>query len=236
MFWTLFYLIVIFFTIGGIAIFALNRKSNAEQRNARWVKYIFYLLAVSITVWCIQYGIMPYLAIALLIIGAHEIVTGWRSSNKGILFLGLSILFYMAIAFGFHQFSGQVALERVLYVYTIVFTFDGFAQISGQLFGKKKVLPKISPDKTIAGVIGGYVMGLATGLFAMQWLNMSGYAIWFSPLFICTAAFVGDALASWYKRRCNLKDYSKLIPGHGGVLDRFDSLIFAGAVFWLVYL
>src|SRR5690606_29409379 len=131
---------------------------------------------------------------------------------------------------------GQVALERVLYVYTIVFTFDGFAQISGQLFGKKKVLPKISPDKTIAGVIGGYVMGLATGLFAMQWLNMSGYAIWFSPLFICTAAFVGDALASWYKRRCNLKDYSKLIPGHGGVLDRFDSLIFAGAVFWLVYL
>ncbi|WP_239018508.1 phosphatidate cytidylyltransferase [Sphingobacterium corticibacterium] len=236
MFWTLFYMIIIFFTIGGIAIFVLNRKSDAEQRKARWVKYIFYLLAVSITVWCIQYGIMRYLAIVLLIIGAYEIVRGWRSSSRGILFLGLSILSYMALAFSFYQFSSQVALERVLYVYTIVFTFDGFAQITGQLFGKKKVLPKISPDKTIAGVVGGYAMGIATGLFVMQWLNMSGYAIGFSPLLICTAAFVGDTLASWYKRRCNLKDYSKLIPRHGGILDRFDSFIFAGAIFWLVYL
>ncbi len=236
MFWTLFYIIIVFFTIGAVAIFVLNRMSDAEQRRARWVKYIFYLLAVSLTVWCIQYGMMHYLAIGLLLIGTYEILTGWHSSNNGILFLGLSILFYMAIAFGFYQFSSQVALERILYVYTIVFTFDGFAQIIGQLFGRKKVLPRISPDKTIAGVIGGYVMGIATGLFVMQWLNMSGYAIGFSPLLICTAAFVGDALASWYKRRCNLKDYSNLIPGHGGVMDRFDSFLFAGAVFWLIYL
>src|SRR5690606_2031629 len=154
-----------------------------------------------------------YLAMVLLIIGAYEIVMGGRSSNKGILFLWVSLLFYMATAFGFYEFSSQVALERVLYVYTIVFTFDGFAQITGQLFGKKKVLPKISPDKTIAGVIGGYVIGPATGLLGMQWLSMSGYAIWFSPLFICTAAFVGDAFASWYQRRCNLNDYSKRMPG-----------------------
>src|SRR5690606_39774306 len=92
-------------------------------------------------------------------------------------------------SFGFYQFSSQVALERVLYVYTIVFTFDGFAQITGQLFGKKKVLPKISPDKTIAGVIGGYVMGIGKGLFRMYWLNMSGYAIGFSPLLNCSLVF-----------------------------------------------
>jgi len=52
---------------------------------------------------------------------------------------------------------------------------------------------------------------------------------------ICVSAFAGDGLASWYKRMCLLKDYSKLIPGHGGVLDRYDSFIFAGAVFGLLY-
>lgn len=236
MFWTLFYLIVIFFAVGGVAILVLNRKSDLVQRKARWVKYIFYLLVVAITVWCIQFGFMHYLAMVLLVIGAYEILSGWRSSSQGMSFLVISVVFYAAIALGFYQFSSQVALERVLYVYTVVFTFDGFSQITGQLFGKRKILPKISPDKTVAGVIDGCIMGIATGLFVMQWLDMSRYAIVFSPLLLCTAAFAGDALASWYKRRCGLKDYSNLIPGHGGVLDRYDSYIVAGAVFWLVYL
>lgn len=236
MFWALFYLIVLFFTIGAIAIVRLNKTSDAEQRKARWVKYVFYLIAVSVTVWCIQYGLMRYFAVGILLFGGYEIAKGWRLSDKGLLFFLVCLLVYLAIAFGFYWFSSQVALGRVLYVYTIVFTFDGFAQISGQLLGKRKILPKISPDKTVAGVIGGYVMGGVTGLFVMQWLDMPGYAIWFSPLLICTGAFLGDALASWYKRRCDLKDYSNLIPGHGGVLDRYDSFIFAGLVFWVVYL
>src|SRR5690606_3669595 len=221
----------IFFAIGGLAIVRLNKRSDAEQQKARWIKYVFYLLTVSITVCCIQFGLMRYLAIVLLAIGAYEIYNGWFPSSKGTMFFITVCIAYLAIAFGFYKFSTQVASDRILYVYTIVFTFDGFAQISGQLFGRKKILPKISPDKTVAGVIGGYLMGSVTGLFVMQWLDMPEGVQWWSPLLVCTGAFVGDALASWYKRQCTLKDYSNLIPGHGGILDRFDSYIFAGAFF-----
>jgi len=126
--------------------------------------------------------------------------------------------------------------EEIGYVYTVIFTFDGFAQLTGQLWGKRKIMPNISPNKTVAGVVGGYVTGMTTGLFAAQWLDITSDAVWILPLLICTTAFAGDALASWYKRRCGLKDYSDLIPGHGGILDRYDSFMFTGAVFGLFYL
>ncbi len=236
MFWPLFYIIVVFFSVGAVAILRLNRTSDAERRRAHWVKYTFYLVVVAVTVWSIQWGVMRYLAIGLLVIGAYEIFSGWQSSMRSVSFIIVSAIIYLAIAFGFYRFSSQGVVERVLYAYTIVFTFDGFAQLTGQLVGKRKILPRISPDKTVAGVVGGYVMGVATGLFVMRWLDMADFTTWFSPLLICTGAFVGDALASWYKRGCSLKDYSCLIPGHGGILDRYDSYIFAGAIFWLFYL
>lgn len=236
MFWTLFYIVVVFFLIGAAAILRLNKKIDANQRRIHWVKYTFYLLVVTVTVCCIQFGIMQYVAVGLLVVGGYELISGWWWSRRSVPFVIGSIVFYLVIAFGFYRFSSQVSLERVLYVYTIVFTFDGFAQLSGQLFGKRRILPKISPNKTVAGVVGGYVMGVVTGLYVMRWLDMQGYAIWFSPFLVCTAAFIGDALASWYKRNCDLKDYSKFIPGHGGTLDRYDSFIFAGTAFWLFYL
>ncbi|TJZ62197.1 phosphatidate cytidylyltransferase [Sphingobacterium olei] len=235
MLWTLSYIIFLFFSIGAAATVRLNKRSDAEQSGARWVKYTFYLIVVIITIWCIWVGFTRYLAVGLLAIGAYEIISGWRASRRNAPFGIVSIIIYLAIAFGFYRFSSQSSSEHVLYVYTIVFTFDGFAQLTGQLFGKRKILPRISPDKTVAGVAGGYVMGAVVGFFVLRWLHMEGYATLFLPILICTGAFAGDVLASWYKRRCGLKDYSTLIPGHGGILDRYDSFIFAGAIFWLFY-
>ncbi len=235
MFWTLFCLVLVSFAIGGVAIWTLNKRSHAREGKKRWIKYVFYLVVVMMTIWCIQFGIMQHMAIVLVAIGAYEIVIGWRRSNRRVPFLLVSALFYMAVSFGFYRFSRDVAPEGLLYVYSVVFTFDGFAQITGQLLGKKRILPKISPDKTVAGLVGGYVSGAAVGLFMLQWVNMPLWAPGCSPLLICTAAFTGDVLASWYKRRCGLKDYSGLIPGHGGILDRYDSFLASGAVFWLAY-
>ncbi|MGV3761935.1 phosphatidate cytidylyltransferase [Parapedobacter sp.] len=236
MFWTLFYLLMVFFVIGGIALSILNKRSDTMQRKRHWIKYIFYLVVVSITIGCIQLGLMPYMAVVLIAIGAYEMLMGWYTSNRRAPFLLLSGSLYMVIAWGFYRFSHDVAPERLLFVYSIVVTFDGFAQITGQLFGKKKVLPKTSPNKTIGGLVGGYVMGIATGLLMLRWMDTTLQTPGYTPLFLCTAAFTGDALASWYKRRCSIKDYGNLIPEHGGVLDRYDSFIASGAVFWLIYL
>lgn len=235
MFRPLFYLLIVFFVIGGIALSVLNKRSDTVRRKRHWVKYIFYLLVVSVTIGCIQLGIMRYMAVVLIAIGAYEILIGWYKSNKRVLFLLLSGLLYAVIAWGFYRFSHDVAPEQLLFVYSIVVTFDGFAQITGQLFGKKKILPKTSPNKTIAGLVGGYLTGISIGLLMLQWMDTSIQPPGWAPLFLCTAAFTGDATASWYKRRCSLKDYGNLIPEHGGVLDRYDSFIASGAAFWLAY-
>lgn len=236
MYWTMFYIILTFFALGAVAIIRLNRTSDEPQRKARWVKYVFYLLVVGLTTACIRWELIYYLAIVILLIGGYEMVKGWQQSSRGIGFFIICLLIYLAIAICFYYFAAVLIMQRILFVYTIVFTFDGFAQITGQLFGKRKILPVVSPDKTVAGVVGGLIMGSLTGWFMMQWLHIPGQVILLSPVLICIAAFVGDALASLFKRNCGLKDYSRLIPGHGGILDRFDSFIFAGAVFWLFYL
>jgi len=234
MFWSSFYIIVAFFSFGAVATVILNKKKDIDQAKGRWMKYFLYLIIVTTTIWFIYKDHMPDLAIGLLLVGAFEICRGWRSSRKGITFIGISTLLYCGLSFCFYEFC-KMSTTCILYVYMIVFTFDGFAQLTGQLFGKRKILHRISPNKTVAGAVGGSLMGIATGLFMMRWLDVQGSAIWGAPIVICVSAFAGDGLASWYKRMCLLKDYSKLIPGHGGVLDRYDSFIFAGAVFGLLY-
>ncbi len=235
MLWSSLYIVITFFAVGAIALAILNMNEDIDKAKGRWIKYLFYLIIVAGTIWCIYKGYMQNLAIGLLFIGTYEICKGWRSSKRGVVFLGVSIIFFLVLSFFFYGFSVKMSSVSILYVYMIVFTFDGFAQLTGQLFGKRKILPNISPNKTIAGVIGGTLMGSATGIYMTRWLEISGNAIWVSPLVICASAFVGDILASWYKRMCLIKDYSKLIPEHGGILDRYDSFIFAGIIFGLLY-
>lgn len=108
---------------------------------------------------------------------------------------------------------------------------DTFAYFSGMLFGKHKLIPKISPNKTIEGAVGG-VIGCVLMFFVYGFIVKSlGYSVAFLPLFILSviASVVsqfGDLSASLLKRQFGVKDFGNLIPGHGGMLDRIDSLIF----------
>ena len=111
-----------------------------------------------------------------------------------------------------------------------VTSFDAFSQIAGQLFGRHSIAPGISPNKTVEGLAGGIVMGILTCFCLRSFLDFAAGKSILLGLLITGTAFVGDILASWYKRRCGVKDYSNLIPGHGGILDRFDSLISSGAI------
>lgn len=115
-------------------------------------------------------------------------------------------------------------LWAVALVLCVAWFTDTFAYFSGMFFGKKKLCPEISPKKTIAGAIGGTLFGtLAALLIFYLW----GVPVYFGliglPLSIVSQ--FGDLAASVIKRRFGVKDYGKIFPGHGGVLDRFDSII-----------
>lgn len=134
------------------------------------------------------------------------------------------------------------------YLFTIVATTDTVAYLIGSKFGKHKLAPEISPKKSVEGAVAGLIAGGVIGvvaIFAYQIINFSDTVSFGTKVVIIAITFllsliisfcvqVGDLVASKFKRSYNIKDYGRIFPGHGGVLDRFDSLIFSGAVFYVI--
>lgn len=112
---------------------------------------------------------------------------------------------------------------------------DTAAYYTGKAFGKRKLCPKVSPKKTVEGSIGGTLgSALACGIFGIvvfsKGVSISIYHFFIIGIVCGTFCQFGDLAASSIKRYVGVKDYSKLIPGHGGILDRFDSILFSSVV------
>lgn len=125
-------------------------------------------------------------------------------------------------------------LITILFLFGIVWSTDILAYFVGRAIGGPKLAPPISPGKTWSGAIGGAVAGVAGGLLviflAHQPVSLGLAAI---CLLLSVASQIGDLFESWIKRRFRVKDSSRLIPGHGGVMDRVDGLVFACFVAFL---
>lgn len=118
-------------------------------------------------------------------------------------------------------------------IFIIAFGTDTFAYIVGNLFGKNKLSPNISPNKTIEGSLGGILGSLVLTIIYSLIMGLS--PLWkLVVLSIIVSVFsqMGDLVASKIKRKANIKDYGFIMPGHGGVLDRFDSIIFSSPLIY----
>lgn len=147
--------------------------------------------------------------------------------------LTISLFIFPHLAFIREMDSGVKAL---VFLVVITEVNDVFQYLMGKFFGKHKITPKISPNKTWEGFIGGVVLTVVLS-------NILGYFLLQSTVLINTilglmlgiAGFFGDVLMSFLKRKTNIKDTGNLLPGHGGLLDRMDSLIFnAPLFFWIL--
>jgi len=120
------------------------------------------------------------------------------------------------------------------------FLTDAGAYFAGYFFGKKKAFPEISPKKTVEGCIGGLFTGaVMLLLFGILVMNTTEYQVNLWLLVVlgvvgAAATQIGDLAFSFVKREYNVKDFGKLLPGHGGMLDRFDSLFFAAPIMYLM--
>lgn len=126
----------------------------------------------------------------------------------------------------------------VLLLFSATWASDTFAYFTGRLFGRNKLAPLLSPKKTIEGAVGGVLGSIVTAfIFAQYVLNTSLIPLVLLGLGIGVASLLGDLVESALKRQANIKDSGQIIPGHGGVLDRFDSLLFtAPLVYYYVKL
>lgn len=134
--------------------------------------------------------------------------------------------------YGFQENAYTGALW-LLYVMVLVWGADSGAYAFGRLFGKRKLAPKVSPGKTLEGLVGGLV---TSALIALLFSLFVPLHVSLNTLLICSvisvlASVLGDLTESMFKREAGIKDSSHLIPGHGGVLDRIDSLTAAIPVF-----
>ena len=113
-----------------------------------------------------------------------------------------------------------------IYFVSVVVLFDTISYIFGSLFGKKNILNAISPNKTYEGLLAGILFTLLIAFFLNNFLSLYNFFnfILYTTIFIFSA-FLGDIFESYFKRKANIKDSGKLIPGHGGFFDRFDSFI-----------
>jgi len=200
---------------------------------------VVYILLIVLVLFSslIGKGYIVELSILISLVGLVEIIKVGISSER-YWYMILALVVYWLVATLFIDMATRVTKTYFISIYFFVLTFDAFSQISGQLFGKR-MITSISPNKTWEGLIGGVVITVGSA-FLVNWRTTDEWIVNINPLtfglILSGACFFGDLLASWYKRICNVKDYSSFLPGHGGVLDRYDSLITTGFVFYLVNL
>lgn len=142
------------------------------------------------------------------------------------LFLGLSFSYLITIR--------NISMYYLLYVVIVTITSDTFAHLVGTKLGKHKLCPAVSPNKTVEGLIGGLLFGTLFGsLFFIYLININSnlFLVIIISLALSLIAEFGDLIFSAIKRKYGVKDYGNIMPGHGGVLDRLDSILFAVLAF-----
>ncbi|MCK3777679.1 phosphatidate cytidylyltransferase [Ensifer sesbaniae] len=124
--------------------------------------------------------------------------------------------------------ADDLGLIATLFVFAVVWATDIFAYFTGRAIGGPKLAPRISPGKTWSGAVGGTICGILAGIAVfMAYFSLQDLRMPIIALVLSVASQVGDLFESFIKRRFGVKDSSRLIPGHGGVMDRVDGLIFA---------
>lgn len=145
-------------------------------------------------------------------------------SYYGLLYLSLpfTLLIYLP-----YMTSDEWRPEIVFFPFLLVWFNDTFAYLFGSQFGKHKLFPRISPKKSWEGAIGGGICTIGAALFIAPYLE--GLTIYNNIIIACIVVFFGiygDLLESMFKRSIEIKDSGSIMPGHGGVLDRFDAVVF----------
>ena len=196
------------------------------------------LFLIPITIFFIIQGsvFFAFFLSILFIASSYE----WLQMNKNNNLLKLLGIIFLLISF---YSASEIREYRGFKYFLFIITVSIFTDIGGYVFGKTfngPKLTKISPNKTYVGVFGGFLLSLIAGLIYLNYFGESEIVdtdyilIFLLILFISSISQVGDLIISFFKRKAKLKDTGKILPGHGGLLDRIDGLVFVMPTIYLL--
>lgn len=177
--------------------------------------------------------VLTSLAFSVLLLLTVTAFAGSLETALGRSATGLGALLYCGFTLGFFVLLPR---ELVLFLLVIIWVGDSAAYYGGRAFGRHPLAPRISPKKTVEGAIAGLVGSMLVGGFAgVFFLGEPWLSVTFISAATAVVGQVGDLAESAMKRSAGVKDSSSILPGHGGILDRLDSLLFAAPVFYWLF-
>lgn len=184
--------------------------------------------------------LLPFNKSILLIAGyvliTHFIV--YLKHREYLFYLLIATFYLVSISILYYIGNGGMGYKYLILLVVPMELNDVSQYMAGKLFGKTKITPHISPNKTLEGVIGGILM--TTVIFNLMYYLLFGEVITLKTILLAMAlsflGFLGDLTFSLTKRKANVKDTGTLLPGHGGLLDRVDSLLYTTPLFYIVML
>ena len=239
--------IVVNIILAIIAIVAIHEYLNAISKICKPIKWISYLSCIIVAIvglipeQYINFILMFEMPILLLLMFAQVIATDMKTTFKDMVYTLLGIAYiptfmmFLSLINGMHN-------GRILFVYLLIAAFgtDVFAYSIGCRIGKHK-FSKVSPKESIEGCIAGTLGAVLIGVIFTVILNQA-FSYNYSYLVVISAGIafsligqIGDFAASCIKRYVDIKDYSNLLPGHGGMLDRIDSVLFIAPFAYMLF-
>lgn len=241
--WNMYSMIGFFFIVSILASSELFRLLHTPDLDPQEISggvfaKIVFLLPVAFII-----GMMPLKGLSLILIPflIIPVIELFRAKKNALFNMVLSYFpaFYISIPFvlliDISFIQGYFDPKPVLGFFILIWVYDTGAYLSGRMAGRHKLFERISPKKTWEGLIGGGIISFLAGVFVIarfipemevwKWAVVSLIVILFGTL--------GDLIESMVKRNAGVKDSGNIMPGHGGMLDRFDSALFAAPFFWL---
>ena len=229
---TLYITITLLSHYSALTAFAFNKTfdTNVELAvNIQQLDVVLLVIALVVSVKCILFLF-------------YDSIQKISTSSKYLYLLGYIILpfvFITKISFGINDYNPKI----IIGLFILIWTNDTFAYIVGKSIGRTKLFEKISPKKTIEGFIGGILFAILAGYLISKYyikanpeFSDRSILIWTSiALIVGVAGTIGDLIESKFKRIAGIKDSGSIMPGHGGILDRLDSVIFVAPIIFLFY-
>ena len=217
----------------GATYFLTYRIANATKGEV-----LLYSIRYNQNIEKIVLFLVLLVSIKCLLFLFNENQTTLSSYSKYIYLIGYIILPFLLITkipFGKVGYNPKIIIS----IFILIWTNDTFAYIVGKSIGKRKLFEKVSPKKTIEGFVGGVVFAvLASYIISKYYIEIveSNTFIWIiTALIVSIFGTIGDLIESKFKRIAGVKDSGRIMPGHGGILDRLDSVIFATPIIFLFY-